>query len=219
MSMDDETGVRFEGIRNGYIDNIEEIFIEPPDPNSLTDEDSADEDSGGALDNLSGRKQRSKVEIRLANSTERLTSENQEDEDPLDTIAIDDESILPDKINLDGFVMRLQPLTNVPPPTVGELPKKKTVVKNVDRVLNNFGRIVEEESSNLDIENNRRCTKKNCSYRFTEVTHFPRLLGRNHSDEGAVGEILRLSINDPKRKVILDSLRGQGNDLLNSKMK
>ncbi|KAG5864696.1 hypothetical protein JTB14_024668 [Gonioctena quinquepunctata] len=99
MSMDDETSVRFEAgftlqeaLEMAYIDDIEEIFIEPPDPNSLTDEDSADEDSGGELDNLSGRQLRSKVEIRLTNSTERLTCENQEVEDPLDTIAIDDEN-------------------------------------------------------------------------------------------------------------------------------
>lgn len=34
---------------------VHEIFIEPPDANVRTDEDSGDEDSGGFLDNISGR--------------------------------------------------------------------------------------------------------------------------------------------------------------------
>ncbi len=34
--------------------NIDKIFIEPPDPNIETDEDSAEEDGGGLIDNLTG---------------------------------------------------------------------------------------------------------------------------------------------------------------------
>lgn len=62
------------------------------------------------------------------------------------------------------------------------------------------------------IVNQRRWTKKNCCpYCFIEVTHFPRHLKRNHENEGAVKEILGLSNNNPKRKVLLDGLRRQGN--------
>ncbi|XP_074042655.1 uncharacterized protein [Leptinotarsa decemlineata] len=83
MSRDDEMDIRFEAgftlqeaLDMVYLDNIEEIFIEPPDSNALSDEDSATEDDGGTLDNLSGRQLQSKVEIKFANSTERLTSKN-----------------------------------------------------------------------------------------------------------------------------------------------
>lgn len=41
---------------------------------------------------------------------------------------------------------------------------------------------------------------------------------RRHENEGAVREILTLTKNDDKRKILLDSLRRQGNFLLNSQM-
>ena len=49
------------------LDDIEDldaanIYIEPPDPNVLTDEDSGDED-GGLVDNLCGRQLRARAEI------------------------------------------------------------------------------------------------------------------------------------------------------------
>lgn len=50
------------------IDDTDEIFIEPPEAAVLTDEDSAEEDDGGTLDNLNGRQLRSIVEIKLSNS-------------------------------------------------------------------------------------------------------------------------------------------------------
>lgn len=79
-----------------YLDDIEEIFIEPPDPTALTDEDSADEDDGGTLDNLSGRQLQSKVEIKFANSTERLTSKNQTN----DLVTSDNTAVHNDNISL-----------------------------------------------------------------------------------------------------------------------
>lgn len=36
------------------LQQVDEIFMEPPDPNVDTDEDSADEDEGGMLYNLTG---------------------------------------------------------------------------------------------------------------------------------------------------------------------
>ncbi|KAK9747456.1 lactate/malate dehydrogenase, NAD binding domain [Popillia japonica] len=50
------------------IEDIDEIFIEPPDTAVLTDEDSGDKDIGGLVDNLSGAQLRVPVEIKLNNS-------------------------------------------------------------------------------------------------------------------------------------------------------
>lgn len=88
-----------------YIDDIEEIFIEPPDPNPLTDEDSADEDDGGALDNLSGRQLKSKVEIKFSNSTERIISEEDENRISKSRLIKGDISPLPEKINLQESIV------------------------------------------------------------------------------------------------------------------
>ncbi|KAJ8939627.1 hypothetical protein NQ314_011069, partial [Rhamnusium bicolor] len=52
-----------------YSEDIEEIYVEPPEVSSLTDEDSGDEDIGGTLDNLSGRQLRSAAEIVLKDNT------------------------------------------------------------------------------------------------------------------------------------------------------
>ncbi len=48
--------------------NIDEIFIEPRDPNIESDEDSAEEDGGGLIDNLTGQQLRSGVEVKLTNT-------------------------------------------------------------------------------------------------------------------------------------------------------
>ncbi|CAH0563141.1 unnamed protein product [Brassicogethes aeneus] len=70
------------------------------------------------------------------------------------------------------------------------------------------------------IENKRRWTKKNCCpYCFVEITHFPRHLQRNHPDERAVQDIFCLNSKNPKRKLLLDALRRQGNYLLTSNAK
>lgn len=56
-----------EALEIAYNDDVEDIFIEPPDPNVLTDEDSGDEDEGGLLDNLPGAQLRAKAEVVLSN--------------------------------------------------------------------------------------------------------------------------------------------------------
>ena len=48
--------------------NTDRVFIEPPEPHYETDEDSADEDTGGLIDNLSGRQLRANTEIKLLNN-------------------------------------------------------------------------------------------------------------------------------------------------------
>lgn len=37
------------------LQNVDEIFVEPPDANVDTDEDSADEEEGGMMHNLNGK--------------------------------------------------------------------------------------------------------------------------------------------------------------------
>jgi len=46
--------------------DAENIYIEPPNPNEITDEDSSDED-GGFVDNLCGRQLQASAEIELTN--------------------------------------------------------------------------------------------------------------------------------------------------------
>ena len=43
--------------------DVTDVFISPPDGNELTDEDLADEDEGGLVDNLMGRQLRAEAEI------------------------------------------------------------------------------------------------------------------------------------------------------------
>ncbi|KAG8232458.1 hypothetical protein J437_LFUL012104 [Ladona fulva] len=50
---------------------VADVFISPPEGNELTDEDSADEDKGGLVDNLTGRQLQAEAEIRLT-SNERI---------------------------------------------------------------------------------------------------------------------------------------------------
>ncbi|XP_074029977.1 uncharacterized protein isoform X5 [Leptinotarsa decemlineata] len=52
---------------------VDQIFVEPPEPNIETDEDSADEDDGGMIHNLNGRQLRAPSEIKLLNN-DRLDS-------------------------------------------------------------------------------------------------------------------------------------------------
>lgn len=44
-------------------DDVDAIFIEPPEAAVVSDEDSADEDASGLVDNLSGRQLRSHAEV------------------------------------------------------------------------------------------------------------------------------------------------------------
>lgn len=57
-----------EAIDMAYSDQVEAIYIEPPDSNVLTDEDSGDEDAGGSMENLSGAQLRAPAEVRLLNT-------------------------------------------------------------------------------------------------------------------------------------------------------
>jgi len=50
---------------NHVSDFSRNIYIEPPEVNILTDEDSGDEDGAGAIDNLTGRHLLAPAEIRL----------------------------------------------------------------------------------------------------------------------------------------------------------
>ncbi|XP_022191383.2 uncharacterized protein LOC111049577 isoform X2 [Nilaparvata lugens] len=48
--------------------DVAELFVEPPEPNILSDEDSADEDEGGMIDNLSSRQLAALGEVVLTNN-------------------------------------------------------------------------------------------------------------------------------------------------------
>ncbi|KAJ8954297.1 hypothetical protein NQ318_005880, partial [Aromia moschata] len=48
---------------------VDDIFIEPPETNVETDEDYADEDEGGMIHNLTGRQLRAPVEVKLIDNT------------------------------------------------------------------------------------------------------------------------------------------------------
>lgn len=64
------------------------------------------------------------------------------------------------------------------------------------------------------ITHNRHWTKKTmCPYCFCEVSHFSRHLIRIHSQEGAVKEYKMLDSKDPKRKMLINTMRNQGNYL------
>ncbi|KAK9754666.1 Transposase IS4 [Popillia japonica] len=58
---------------------VSQIFMEPPESNVLTDEDSGDED-GGLLDNLSGRQLRVGGEVVVKNSGEQPEEQTEESE-------------------------------------------------------------------------------------------------------------------------------------------
>ncbi|XP_063925174.1 uncharacterized protein LOC135139034 [Zophobas morio] len=78
-----------EALEMAYNDDIDKIFIEPPDNGGITDEnsgdedsgdedsgdedsgyeDSGDEDGGGLIDNLPGSQLRAPAEVRLVNSS------------------------------------------------------------------------------------------------------------------------------------------------------
>ena len=67
---------------NDNENNVTDIFIEPPDANVLSDEDSDDEDDGGLIDNLNGRQLRAPAEVVLANG-ERIGNAGNVDVDDL----------------------------------------------------------------------------------------------------------------------------------------
>ncbi|KAG5887388.1 hypothetical protein JTB14_001578 [Gonioctena quinquepunctata] len=56
-----------EALQVAYADDLDvgDIYIEPPEPAELTDEDSADEDGGGLVDNLSANQLRAAADISI----------------------------------------------------------------------------------------------------------------------------------------------------------
>uniref|UniRef100_A0A6P7GF23 Uncharacterized protein LOC114341603 n=1 Tax=Diabrotica virgifera virgifera TaxID=50390 RepID=A0A6P7GF23_DIAVI len=56
-----------EALQMVYEDDldVQDIFIEPPEANVLTDEDSDDEEEGGLVDNLSGQQLLAGAELRV----------------------------------------------------------------------------------------------------------------------------------------------------------
>ena len=62
-------------------DDIEEIFIEPPDAAVISEEDSADEDASGLVDNLSGRQLRSHAEVVYHHRQQLNDDDDEPDED------------------------------------------------------------------------------------------------------------------------------------------
>nr|CAH7734269.1 unnamed protein product [Callosobruchus chinensis] len=78
-------------------DEVSEIYISPPDTaeGCISDEDSADEDEGGFLDNLSGRQLQAHAEVVFASGT-RLSSERRvKDNNDDDQHSFDSEDVLP----------------------------------------------------------------------------------------------------------------------------
>lgn len=72
-------------------DGVQSIFIEPPETRELSDEDSADEDSGGLLDNLSGKQLQARAElvmdsgVRVGNFDDLTEEDDIPDDVPLST--------------------------------------------------------------------------------------------------------------------------------------
>lgn len=62
-------------------ENVDEIYIEPPESNELTDEDSADEDEGGLVDNLTARQLTARAEI-VYSTNNRLGTDYNNMEEP-----------------------------------------------------------------------------------------------------------------------------------------
>ncbi|XP_067003927.2 uncharacterized protein [Anabrus simplex] len=67
-------------------ETVKGIFIEPPEVNVPSDEDSGDEDGGGLVDNLTGRQLSSKAEIVYTNNV-RLGGCATDDTEQADTSA------------------------------------------------------------------------------------------------------------------------------------
>ncbi|KAG5863730.1 hypothetical protein JTB14_013620 [Gonioctena quinquepunctata] len=63
-----------EALDMAYSEDIDAIYVEPPESTVLTDGDSGDEDSGGTIDNLSGRQLRAQAEVRFV-IKENMTAE------------------------------------------------------------------------------------------------------------------------------------------------
>ncbi|KAL3281849.1 hypothetical protein HHI36_005052 [Cryptolaemus montrouzieri] len=64
-----------------YSDDVDSIFIEPPEADVLTDEDSSDEDAGGMIDNLCGWQLRARAELKFANHVSDIEETDDEEID------------------------------------------------------------------------------------------------------------------------------------------
>ncbi|KAL3265494.1 hypothetical protein HHI36_009698 [Cryptolaemus montrouzieri] len=64
-----------------YSEDVDSIFIEPPEADVLTDEDSGDEDTGGMTDNLSGRQLRARAEVKFPNHVSDIEETDDEEID------------------------------------------------------------------------------------------------------------------------------------------
>lgn len=75
-----------EALDIAFSEDIDGSYVEPPEANVLTDEDSADEDSGGTIDNLSGRQLRARAEVKFFNK-ENVTAEPEEPDLPTSSVS------------------------------------------------------------------------------------------------------------------------------------
>ncbi|KAL3285816.1 hypothetical protein HHI36_000338 [Cryptolaemus montrouzieri] len=64
-----------------YSEDVDSIFIEPPEADVLIDEDSGDEDAGGMSDNLSGRQLPARAEVKFANHVSDIAETDHEEID------------------------------------------------------------------------------------------------------------------------------------------
>ncbi|KAL3273109.1 hypothetical protein HHI36_014563 [Cryptolaemus montrouzieri] len=63
-----ERGLKLQAASElAYSEDVDSIFIEPPEADVLTDEDYGDEGAGSMIDNLSDRQLPARVEVKFAN--------------------------------------------------------------------------------------------------------------------------------------------------------
>ncbi|KAL3282654.1 hypothetical protein HHI36_005829 [Cryptolaemus montrouzieri] len=64
-----------------YSEDVDSIFIEPPEADVLTDEAIGNEDAGDMIDNLSGRQLRARAEVKFANHVSNIEEIDDEEID------------------------------------------------------------------------------------------------------------------------------------------
>ncbi|KAI4469773.1 small nuclear ribonucleoprotein sm d2 [Holotrichia oblita] len=79
-----------EALQMVFSDDIDEIYIEPPDAAILTDEDSGEEDGGGVIDNLSGAQLRAPAEILIGKVSSKYRINGDQSNQQLDVMCIAD---------------------------------------------------------------------------------------------------------------------------------
>ncbi|PSN29524.1 hypothetical protein C0J52_26397 [Blattella germanica] len=88
---------------------IDAIYIAPPEPDILTDEDSGDKEQAGLIDNLNGRQLRANAEIKLKSNME--VSNSNDD--------ISEDNISPNKFSVHSSVVPDDSMSNHPPSNSG----------------------------------------------------------------------------------------------------